>query len=100
MQALIQRFWGFDKLIGPVLVKVIYYLGLAGIGAAAGIALITGLVTLPGDFLHGLILVIMGPLIGAVALIYWRFFCEIFILAFEIYERLGEIRDRLPKTMF
>lgn len=96
MQSILQRFWGFDKLLGPILVKIIYYLGLAGIGLAVFFGVMGGLFALPSNAIRGLFVVLLSPVLGAVALVYWRFLCEIFILAFETYERLGEIRDRLP----
>lgn len=96
MQSILQRFWGFDKLLGPILVKIIYYLGLAGIGLAVFFGIAGGLFALPSNAIRGLFVVSLSPILGAVALVYWRFLCEIFILAFETYERLGEIRDRLP----
>ena len=35
------------------------------------------------------------PAVGIVALIYWRFICELFMIAFMAYDRLGEIRNLL-----
>lgn len=96
MQELIQRFWGFDKLLGPILVKIVYYLGLAGLGIGVFFTMLGGLFALPNNALTGLGMLLIAPIVGAVALVYWRFLCEIFILAFETYNRLGEIRDRLP----
>jgi hypothetical protein len=96
MQSILQRFWGFDKLLGPILVKIIYYLGLAAIALAVFFGVAGGLFALPSNVVRGLFVVLLSPVLGAVALVYWRFLCEIFILAFETYERLGEIRDRLP----
>lgn len=96
MQEIIRRFWGFEKLIGPILVKVVYYIGLAGIGIATIVGMLTGLFQIAGGGFGGLLAFLLSPMVGAVALVYWRFICEIFILAFETYARLGEIRDRLP----
>ncbi|MET0181759.1 MAG: DUF4282 domain-containing protein [Caulobacterales bacterium] len=97
MQDIVQRFWGFEKLIGPILVKIVYYIGLAGLAVAVTVGVLTGLMQIvTGHFLGGLLAFVLSPVIGAVALVYWRFLCEIFILAFETYARLGEIRDRLP----
>ncbi len=96
MHAIIERFWGFDKLLGPVLVKIIYYLGLAAIALGVFFAMLGGLFMLPNSAIGGLGMLLVAPVVGAVALVYWRFLCEIFILAFETYNRLGEIRDRLP----
>ena len=33
------------------------------------------------------------PAVAAVGLVYWRFLCELFMLAFLAYERLGQVRD-------
>ena len=96
MQTIVQRFWGFEKLLGPVLVKILYYLGLAAIGVGVALSVLTGVLVLVSNPIRGLILIVIAPVIGAVALVWWRFICEAFILAFETYERLGEIRDRLP----
>jgi hypothetical protein len=35
------------------------------------------------------------PAVAAVVLVYWRFVCELFMLAFLAYERLGEVRNSL-----
>jgi len=96
MNDLVQRFWGFDKLLGPVLVKIVYYLGLAGIAIGLFFALIGALFMLMSQPLAGLGALIIAPAIAAIAVMWWRFVIEICILAFEIYARLGEIRDRLP----
>jgi len=34
--------------------------------------------------------------VAAFVLIVWRYFCELAVLAYQIFNRLGEIRDRLP----
>lgn len=98
MQSIIQRFWGFDKLLGPVLVKIIYYLGLAMLAIGVFFGVIGGLFMMPNNFIRGAFTLLLSPVLGAVILVYWRFLCELFILAFEAYERLGEIRDRLPAS--
>ena len=46
--------------------------------------------------LQAALTLVIAPLAAAVAVLYWRFVCELFLLAFNTYERLGEIRDRLP----
>ncbi len=97
MQAILQRFLGFDRMLGPALVKLVYYVGAAMIIGFAAFALVTGVMAmLAGSFGAGLMYLIAAPAVGAVALVYWRFVCELFMLAFLSYERLGEIRDRLP----
>lgn len=96
MQSILQRFLGFDRLLGPVLVKIVYYVGAAGIVLLAGFGLLTGLLALAGGNLgQALMQIVAVPVVGGVALVYWRFICELFMLAFLAYERLGEVRDAI-----
>lgn len=97
MQSIVQRFWGFERLLGPVLVKLVYYVAAVFIVLATLFAMLMGLMALlNGNIGQGLMQLIAAPAVGAVALVYWRFLCELFMLAFLAFERLGEIRDRLP----
>jgi hypothetical protein len=96
MQSIIGRFLGFDRLLGPVLVKLVYYFGAAVIAAAVAIALVTAVLALAaGNVGAGAMQLIAVPAVGAVAFVYWRFLCELFMLAFLAYERLGEVRDAI-----
>lgn len=96
MNSIVQRFLGFDRLLGPVLVKFVYYVGAAGIVLTAGIALVTALLSLVGgNFGLALMQLLAVPAVAAVVLVYWRFLCELFMLAFLAYERMGQIRDLL-----
>jgi len=97
MFSLVQRFLSFDQLLGPALVRIVYYVAAAGIVLMAGVWMFMGLMAVvAGNFGSGLVLLLGAPTVGAVALVYWRFLCELFMLAFLAYERMGEIRDRLP----
>ena len=97
MQAILQRFLGFDRMLGPALVKIVYYVGAAVIIGLVALTIFMGLLAMfAGQIGTGLMQLIAAPAVGAVALVYWRFLCELFMLAFLSYERLGEIRDRLP----
>lgn len=94
MLSIFQRFLNFDRLIGPSLVKLVYYVGAAGIVLAAVGALLMALMTLfAGNFGGGFVQLIAVPAVAAVGLLYWRFMCELFMLAFRGYERLGQVRD-------
>lgn len=96
MQSIIQRFLGFDRLLGPVLVKIVYYVGAAGIVIMAGVGLLTGILALAGGNLgQALMQIVAVPVVAAVVLVYWRFVCELFMLAFLAYERLGQVRDAI-----
>jgi Domain of unknown function (DUF4282) len=96
MQSILQRFIGFDRLLGPVLVKFVYYFGIAAIIVMALGALLTAIFSLSsGNIGEGATRLIAAPVVAAVSLVYWRFLCELFMLAFRAYERLGEVRDSL-----
>lgn len=94
MPSFLQRFLSFDRLIGPVLVKLVYYFGGGVIVVVALGALLTAIFSLVGgNFGLGLMQLLAVPAVAAVALVYWRFVCELFMLAFLGYERLGQVRD-------
>lgn len=94
MQSIIQRFLGFDRLLGPVLVRLVYYVGAAAIIVMTVFTMLMGLMAIAGGNVGaGIMQMIAGPAVGAVAFVYWRFLCELFMLAFLAYERLGEVRD-------
>ena len=96
MNSIIQRFLGFDRLLGPVLVRIVYYVGMAGLVIFVGATMLMGLLALFGGNVGGGVMQLLAaPAVGAVALVYWRFICELFMLAFLAYERLGEVRDAM-----
>ena len=45
----------------------------------------------------GFAMFILAPILGVVYLCFWRFICEMWLLMYLIYNRMGEIRDRLPR---
>ncbi len=97
MGSILQRFIGFDRLLGPTLVKLVYYFGAVLILGVTALFMLMGLMSVfSGNLGQGAMQLIAAPAVGAVAFIYWRFVCELFMLAFLAYERLGEVRDRLP----
>lgn len=97
MQSILQRFLGFDRLIGPVLVKIVYYVAAAAIVLFVAATMLMAVMDLiAGNVGGGVMRLIAAPAVGAVMLVYWRFLCELFMLAFLAYDRLIEIRNRLP----
>src|SRR5262249_46736277 len=96
MNRIFERIWGFDRLIGPVLVKIVYYVGFAAIAIGVVGALMTALLAIVGGNIGlAAMQVLAAPAVGLVALVYWRFMCELFMIAFLAYDRLGEIRNLL-----
>ncbi|RYY25107.1 MAG: DUF4282 domain-containing protein [Sphingomonadales bacterium] len=93
---IIKRFLSFDDMIGSSLIKFIYYAGLVGVALYTLVLLFAAVRVLdysPSMFLVGLLSAAFCLIAGTVM---WRFTCELWILLFRIFERLGEIRDRLP----
>ncbi|MEJ0059491.1 MAG: DUF4282 domain-containing protein [Terricaulis sp.] len=95
MLEIVRRFIGFDTLMGVGLVKIVYYVGLAVILGVMAMGVLLALMRLASDLGSGFVQLVAVPAVGAVALVYWRFICELFMVAFENHARLGEIRDRL-----
>ncbi|HVY84777.1 MAG TPA: DUF4282 domain-containing protein [Caulobacterales bacterium] len=101
MPEIVKRFFGFDTLLGVWLVKVVYFMGLAGIAGGVVIGFFMLIMTVAGGNLVGaLVQLIAVPVVAAVALVYWRFLCEIFMVQFENHDRLIEIRERLGNWQF
>ncbi|QGZ95843.1 DUF4282 domain-containing protein [Terricaulis silvestris] len=94
MQSIFQRFLSFDRLIGPTLVRFVYYVGAAVIVVfALGVLLMAVFSLAGGNLGAGAMQLLAVPAVAAVALVYWRFLCELFMLAFLAFDRLGEVRD-------
>lgn len=90
---MLQQFLNFDKLIGTKLIKVLYYLGLIGIVIGAIVSIFGGLAAMRYGFLTGLGTII-GALIGfGLALVFWRFMCEIYMLFFRMSDDLRDIKN-------
>jgi hypothetical protein len=96
MNAIVRSLFSFDRLLGPTLVKIVYFVGAAAIVVAGAITLLTAVFSLAGgNFGAAIVQLLAVPAVCAVAFVYWRFLCELFMLAFLAYERLGEVRDAL-----
>lgn len=79
----------FEEFFTPKIVTVIYYIGLVFIVLGT-----LGSLFGPTPFTMKLISLFIGfPL----AILFWRMACEFMLLAFRVYERLGDIRDSLSK---
>lgn len=68
----------FHQMITPIVIQVVFWLGILGI-------LITFLATVGQQVVPAIVLLIFGPL-------FWRMYCEIFIVIFRINENLVVIR--------
>lgn len=79
---------GFEHLIAPSLIRLIYRLGLLVILIAGVLSCVDN-----GGAGIGRVLLALGGTV--LSLLLWRLVSELWILAFNIFQRLGEIRDLL-----
>lgn len=91
---IVNRFLNFDKLMGPWLVRIVYYLGIIGIllGVVAGILGGFGAMGVFG-FGAGIGMVIGAPIGGVLGICFWRFVCELYIVLFRVGDDIAAIRS-------
>ncbi len=94
MNDIISRFTSFDKLIATSLIKLLYWIGIVFIVLGVLVGALAGF---SQGFGNGLVSLIAAPIGGILAIIFWRFLCEIYIVIFGMYDRLGEIQKSLEK---
>lgn len=70
----------FDKFITPIIIQIIFWLGIAGI-------VIMSLLAIMQSPLAGLVTLIIGPIV-------WRIYMEIVLVIFKINDNLAAIRKR------
>lgn len=83
--------FGFEKLVTTTVIKIVYWIGIV-VGILSGLgsflfALFNGLL------FQGLIYLVTAVL----GLLMWRVLCELYIVIFGMYDRLGQIRDSLAR---
>lgn len=88
-EGVVKDFLTFRRMISPVIIQVIFWVGLVVV-LAVGVGLIVeGSQGSHDEFLWGGIAVcLVGPLV-------WRIYCEVTILFFRMHETLIDIRHRL-----
>lgn len=79
-----ETYTNFGKMVTPRVITVMWVVG-------ACILIILGLVILAQGTAQG---IFAGLLVITLGNLVWRMACEITVLFFMIYDRLGEIRDR------
>lgn len=87
----------FERMVAPTVLKIVYWLGLAGVVIWFLIALLAGVRMLDYNAAAGLgsvLIAFLGLLFGTLI---WRIVIEIYMVIFSINDRLGEIRDSLKK---
>lgn len=84
----------FDRMITPVIIQILFWVGVA-VSVLAGIAMmIAGCAANYGggaQVFMGLVTLVVGPLLT-------RVYCELLILLFKIFDRLGDIQMALADS--
>ncbi len=74
-------FLAFKKMLTPIIIQVIFWIGIAGF-------VIAGLGAMfQKGFFTGLAILVFGP-------IAWRIYCELLIVIFRIHDNLAAIRSQ------
>lgn len=90
---MLKDFLNFDKMISPILIKIVFYI-LAGIDVLVGLFwLLTGMLAFfTGHGLPGLLMAFFGMVTMVVGPLSIRILCEMAIVVFLIHENLIAIR--------
>ncbi len=94
MDGIVSRFLTFDKLIATGLIKLLYWIGIVLILIGVVLGAFSGFAQ---GLTNGLGTLVLAPIGGAIGIIFWRFICEIYIVVFGMYDRLGDIKKALAK---
>jgi len=87
-----EDFLSFRKMVTPLIIKILFWVGVA-FSVIAGLVIIISSFTTRGGgglFLFGLLVMLIGPVIS-------RIYCEILILFFRMHDSLNEIKELLAK---
>jgi len=93
MEAIMEDFLKFRKMITPVIIQVLFWVGVAGAVIAALVMMAMSFGSYGGgaaQFLGGLIMLVIGPVVV-------RIYCELLILFFRMNETLTDIKNGLEK---
>ncbi|UCE27046.1 MAG: DUF4282 domain-containing protein [Candidatus Coatesbacteria bacterium] len=93
------EFFVFERWVGPLIIKVLYPLGLVVItvgGAFNSLSGLTALLLLDVDL--GILFIFIGAVIVIVGNLVWRAACEFFFLFFDMRETLTAIKGEKVKA--
>ena len=87
----------FDKMITPVIIKILFYIGIALAVIGGLVVLFGGIVSAfqqnsVGPAIGGLL---GGPLVAVLGILMARVYSELLIVVFEIHQNLVEIKNKM-----
>jgi len=89
----LKDFLSFRKMITPIIIQVLFWVGAAGMVIASLVTMVSSLSRYGsgiGGFFGGLLMLVIGPVMV-------RVYCELLILLFRMNETLTEIKNSLSK---
>mgnify|MGYP003613984246 FL=1 len=93
----IRSLLNFDKMITPVLIKILFYIGVAASIIGGIIVFFGGLISAFQQNSFGAAIggLIGGPLVVILGILLARVYAELLIVVFQIHESLVAIKDNL-----
>ena len=93
----IRSLLNFDKMITPVLIKILFYIGVAASIIGGIIVFFGGLISAFQQNSFGAAIggLIGGPLVVILRILLARVYAELLIVVFQIHESLVAIKDKL-----
>ncbi|HEY7544909.1 MAG TPA: DUF4282 domain-containing protein [Blastocatellia bacterium] len=85
-------FLTFRKMITPIIIQIIFWLGVAGVVITGLLSIVAGLSAYNGGFFIfvGFLYMVLGPIVV-------RIYCELLIVAFRMNETLTDIKNALER---
>jgi len=84
------RFFNFDKMITPTIIKILFWIGVALCVIFGLFQIVSGAISPWGGgraVLSGILTLVVGPILV-------RVYCELLIVIFKMHEALQKIADR------
>ena len=93
----IRSLLNFDKMITPVLIKILFYIGVAASIIGGIIVFFGGLISAFQQNSFGAAIggLIGGPVVVILGILLARVYAELLIVVFQIHESLVAIKDKL-----
>ena len=83
----------FEKNLSLTLIRIVYFLGLCWIALAALVSAFGAFGVMNYSFFAGLGTLLTAVLGGSVGVLVWRVICELWMVIFGIYDRLGQVPE-------
>ena len=92
-----RSFLSFDKMITPVIIKILFYIGIAAALIGGVVVFFGGIITAiqQTNFAAALGGIIGGPLVAFLGVLMARVYAELLIVVFQIHENLVAIKHKL-----